>query len=357
MMKSDQSSPLTVVVTGAAAGVGRAIALRFAAAGARLGLISRDEPSLAALAGEIEQMGNRCSISPVDVSDAAAVFGAAERFEQDLGPIDIWINDAMVTVFSPVHEISAEEFERVTNVTYLGTVHGCMAALRHMRPRRRGQIINIGSALAYRGIPLQAAYCGAKHAIRGFTAALRSELEHDRTGLTLTMIELPAVNTPQFEWARTHMPNDPRPMGTVYQPEVIGEAAFQASQTRPREYWVGGSTFLTIIGNMIAPAYLDRFLARRAVRGQATDQPVSPDRKDNLLTPVTALHRTHGRFGAEAKHSAMIVNGSVARIAVVAVGALVFFLLGCLSASRPTPTDRRYGGSCGRWPARSVRGN
>lgn len=264
----------------------------------------------------------------MDLSDSDAVFAAAETFERELGPIDLWINDAMLTVFSPVHEITPEEFRRVTETTYLGMVHGCMAALKHMRRRKRGHIINIGSALAYRGIPLQSAYCGAKHAIRGFTASLRSEIEHEKSGIATTIVEMPAMNTPQFDWGRTHMPRQPRPMGTVYQPEAAAEAVYRAARTRPREYWVGWPTFLTIIGNMIAPDYLDRYLARTAFAGQETAQPVSPDRKDNLCAPVTPLHRTHGRFDRISKERALILPGSLARYAVVASGALLFFLLG-----------------------------
>lgn len=322
--------PKTVVITGASAGVGRAVALRFAAENAKLGLIARDEDALRSLAAEIESLGSICAIAVADVSNAEAVRDAAERFEQELGPIDIWVNDAMVTVFSPVHEISADEFHEVTQVTYLGVVHGCMAASYCMRRRGQGHIINIGSALSYRGIPLQAAYCGAKHAIRGFSAALRTELRHDKTGIDVSIVELPAVNTPQFDWARTHMNAQPKPMGTVYQPEVAAEAVFRASQHRPREYWVGFSTLMTIVGNMIAPGILDAILARNAYRGQSTQLALRPDRKDNLYAPVSALHRTHGVFGAGAKVRGVILSGSLMRYAIVATGALVFFALGGL---------------------------
>jgi NAD(P)-dependent dehydrogenase (short-subunit alcohol dehydrogenase family) len=317
-----------VVITGAAAGVGRAVALRFARIGASLGLISRDEQALHQLAQEIEQAGGRAAIAALDVSDADALAKAADQFERDLGPIDIWVNDAMVTVFSPVHEITPDEFREVTNVTYLGVVFGCMAALKHMRPRRKGHIINIGSALAYRGIPLQSAYCGAKHAIRGFTAALRSEISHDRTDIKVSIMELPAMNTPQFDWARTHMGYQPRPMGTVYQPEAAAEAVFRAASRAPREYWVGLPTFLTIIGNMIAPDFLDRYLARTAFAGQQTSVPVNADRQDNLFKPITSLHKTHGRFGSIAKPRAMVVSGSLARYAVVAVGIVICLAIG-----------------------------
>jgi NAD(P)-dependent dehydrogenase (short-subunit alcohol dehydrogenase family) len=322
-----------VVVTGATAGVGRAVVTRFARAGARLGLISRDERSLRDVAAEVEKAGSRAEIAALDVSDADAVLAAADRFEQELGPIDLWVNDAMVTVFSPVHEISPEEFREVTNVTYHGVVFGCMAALKHMRPRRRGHIINIGSALAYRGIPLQSAYCGAKHAIRGFTTALRSEITHDKTNIQVSIMELPAMNTPQFDWARTHMGHQPRPMGTVYQPEAAAEAVFRAAERAPREYWVGLPTFMTIIGNMIAPDFLDSYLARTAFKGQERAQAVRPDRKDNLFHPITLLHRTHGAFDAIAKPRAMIVSGSLMRYAVVASGVILFFALGAVTGN------------------------
>jgi NAD(P)-dependent dehydrogenase (short-subunit alcohol dehydrogenase family) len=318
-----------VVITGASAGVGRAVAARFARAGAKLGLIARDDEALGHMRRELSGAAS-FAYRAADVSRAEEVFAAADEFEHDLGPIDIWINDAMVTVFSPVWELSPEEFRRVTEVTYLGCVHGCMAALKHMRPRNQGHIINIGSALAYRGIPLQSAYCGAKHAIRGFTTALRSELEHEKSGIALTMIELPAMNTPQFNWARTRMPDEPRPMGTIYQPESAAEAVLCSVRTRPKEYWVGLSTFLTIVGNMVAPAFMGRFLARTAVRGQETDFPVPAERKDNLFDPVTPLHRMHGSFGNEAKPRALFASGQALRAAVVMAGAALFFVLGRL---------------------------
>ena len=318
-----------VVVTGASAGVGRAVAIRFARAGARLGLIARDETALQAMWRDLAG-ASAVAHRAADVSNAQEVFDAAQALERDLGAIDIWVNDAMVTVFSPLARISPEEFRRVTDVTYLGCVHGCMAALRQMRPRNKGHVINIGSALAYRGIPLQSAYCGAKHAIRGFTAALRCELEHEKSGIALTMVQLPAMNTPQFDWARTHMPKQPKPMGTIYQPEAAAAAVFQAARSRPKEYWVGLSTCLTIVGNMVAPEFMDRFLARTAVKGQETTAPVRPGRKDNLFEPVTALHATQGRFGATAKPKAFFANGQLMRVAIVMAGAALFFVLGRL---------------------------
>jgi NAD(P)-dependent dehydrogenase (short-subunit alcohol dehydrogenase family) len=269
-----------------------------------------------------------------DVSDAAAVFAAGERLEQRLGAIDIWINDAMETVFSTVANIDPAEFRRVTEVTYLGFVYGTMAALKSMRPRRRGRIIQIGSALAYRGIPLQAAYCGAKHAIRGFTNSLRAELLHERSGITVSIVELPAVNTPQFDWARVRMPHTPRPMGRPVEPEVVADAVFRVAQSSSREYWLGLQTILTILGNSIAPALLDRYLARVAVAGQQTQTPLLAGREDNLDRPVTSLHRIRGSFGVGASSRAALIEGQLARAACVIIGAAVFFGVGAAFGTR-----------------------
>ena len=332
-----RNSAKVVVITGAAAGVGRACAIRFAREGAALGLIARDRDALEELSAELVRSGAEAvEYAAIDVSDAEAVEDAARRFELVLGPVDIWLNDAMLTVFSPVHAMGAAEFRRVTEVTYLGVVHGAMAALKLMRPRGQGHIINIGSALAYRGIPLQAAYCGAKHAIRGFTASLRTELEEEDSGIAVSIIELPAMNTPQFDWARTHMPREPKPMGTIYQPEVAAEAVFKAARYRPREYWVGLSTVLTIAGNMIFPGFMDFYLARTAVEGQETGKKVAADRRDNLEQPITELHRTRGRFGTQSKSRAMILSGGRARLGIVAAGALAFYLVGRFFS----PSDR-----------------
>jgi len=327
------SSPQVVVITGASAGVGRATAHRFARAGWCIGLIARDRDALEAVKREVEELGASAVVAAADVADANAVFAAADLVENTFGRIDVWINDAMVTVFSPVWDMTPAEFRRVTEVTYLGFVHGTMAALRHMRPFNRGKIIQIGSALAYRGIPLPSAYCGSKHAIRGFTDSLRTELIHDRSNISLTMMELPAVNTPQFDWARTHMPRQPRPVAPVVEPEVIARAVFDAVQHPRREYWIGLSTLKVILGNVVLPSFLDRYLAKVAFEAQETKVPVVADRRDNLMDPVHPLHRTRGRFGDEAAEKALVVAGPIARVAPIVLGGVLLFATGVLAAA------------------------
>lgn len=327
----------TVIVTGSTAGVGRAIAERFAKAGDRVGLIARDAEALEQLREELARQGAEAAAEPADVADADAMFQAAARLEARLGPIDIWINDAMETIFSPVADLTPNEFRRVTEVSYLGFVYGTMAALKSMRRRRRGRIIQIGSALAYRGIPLQSAYCGAKHAIRGFTDSLRTELMHEQSGIRISIVELPAVNTPQFDWARVRLPRTPRPMGRPVEPEVVADAVFRAALGSWREYWLGLPTIVTILGNTVVPAYLDRYLARTAFDGQQTHTAVGPDREDNLEHPVRGLHRTRGSFEAEARSRAPLVAGEPVRLAVFAAGALVFMGLGAGLAALRRP--------------------
>jgi NADP-dependent 3-hydroxy acid dehydrogenase YdfG len=324
---TEGSSRPVVVVTGATAGVGRATALRFGRGGFDVGLIARDQDALDEVSAELRRLGARAAAVSADVSDSAAVFSAAERLEAELGAIDIWINNAMETVIAPFDQTTPEEFRRVTEVTYLGFVHGTMAALRRMKPRNRGAIIQIGSALAYRGIPLQSAYCGAKHAIRGFSESLRSELVHDGSAVRLTIVDLPAVNTPQFDWARTRMRRTPRPMGTPVQPEVIADAVFRAAHGSSRDYWIGWPTALTVLGNAVAPWFLDRYLAK-AVEGQQTAEPVASGRRDNLEATVPGLYRTRGSFSAEAARSAPLLSGGAVRLGVVAAGAVVFAALG-----------------------------
>ena len=325
----------TVAITGASAGVGRAIALRFARAYANLALIARDAEALDAVRQEVERLGGTATVHALDVANADAVFEASDAIAARHGGIDIWINDAMVTVFSPVWRMTADEFRRVTEVTYLGFVHGTMAALRHMRARNRGTIVQIGSALAYRGIPLQSAYCGAKYAIRGFTDSLRTELIHAGSAVKLTIVELPAVNTPQFDWARTHMTRTPRPVAPVVQPEAIADIVFRAALDPKREYWLGLSTVKAILGGMVLPRFLDRYLARNVYGAQATDVPVGTDRRDNLLSPVHDLHRTRGSFSREAADAVMAVPGPVARLMPLAASALAGLSVGLLLSVMP----------------------
>ena len=303
-----------VVITGASAGVGRAAAREFAKAGARLGLIARDERALEAVRDEVRSIGGEAMIAVADVADAPAIFEAASKIVKDLGPLDIWVNNAMLTVFSPFAEMTPQEFARVTDVTYLGYVHGTMAALRHMRPRNHGVIIQVGSALAYRGIPLQAAYCGAKHAIRGFTDSLRTELIHENSDIALTMVQLPAINTPQFDWARSRLAGAPSPVPPVIQPEVAARAIVAAALGRDREYWLGRSTVATILGQMTAPGLLDRFLARHAYDAQERGPDIAGDRPDNLKRPVHALHRSRGSFGDEAGNAAALWSERQVRV-------------------------------------------
>jgi NADP-dependent 3-hydroxy acid dehydrogenase YdfG len=331
-----------VVVTGAAAGVGRATAHAFARAGAKVGLIARDAEALQSVKAEIESFGGQAVVAAADVADGQAVFDAADTVAAALGPIDVWVNNAMVTVYSPVVDMTPEEFRRVTEVTYLGFVHGTMAALRHMRPRNRGIIVQVGSSLAYRAIPLQSAYCGAKHAIRGFTDSLRSELLHDRSGIAVTMVQLPAVNTPQFDWARLHIDHEPRPVPPVVQPEAIAAKIVRAAEAPCREVWLGLSTVKVILGSMVAPGWLDRLLARRAYRGEETKRTVPPGRRDNLFQPVHDLHRTRGSFGRHASPSVTAYAGEHVRFTLAGIGVLAALAL-CLGGreSAASPPSRR----------------
>lgn len=288
-----------VVITGASAGLGRATAREFAKRGAHLGLIARGTDGLQGTKREVEALGARAVIVSADVADAEQVENAAERIEAELGPIDIWINNAMTTVFSPLHEISPEEFRRVTEVTYLGQVHGTMAALKRMRTRNRGTVVHVGSALAHRSIPLQTAYCGAKHAIKGFVEGLRCELMHEGSRVHLSLVEMPALNTPQFDWCRSYLSRRSRPVAPVYQPEVGARALYWAAHSRRRELYVGVSTVMTVWGNKAAPQLMDRYLARTAVDGQQAREAALP-RPDNLWQPVNGDHGAHGRFDDEA---------------------------------------------------------
>jgi short-subunit dehydrogenase len=317
-----------VLITGASAGVGRAAARAFARRGARLALAARDEEALADTKAELEALGARAEIFPLDVADAEAAFAAAELCEQRLGPIEIWVNNAMTTVFAPVAELRPEEVRRVTEVTYLGYVHGSMAALRLMRQRDRGVIIQVGSALAYRGIPLQAAYCGAKHAIQGFSDSLRTELLHAGSDIKVTNVHLPAVNTPQFDWARTRQTREPRPVAPVFSASAAADAIIHAVRYPIREYWVAESTAATILGGFLSPELMDRMLARQAVEGKKRSRELRPDRPDNLEHPVRGFHRTDGSFGGEARRSAVLVHASSAIVGLAGATLLLAGLAG-----------------------------
>ena len=317
-----------VVVTGAGAGVGRAAATEFARNGCDVALLSRDPDRLENAAVELRRFGIRALPIPTDVADAKAVDAAADQVERELGPIDVWVNVAMATVFAPVHKLTAEEFQRGTAVTYLGQVHGTMAALRHMRPRNRGSIVCVGSALAYRSVPLQSVYCGAKFAIRGFLDALRSELYHDEINVTLTEVDLPAVNTPQFDWARNKMGRKAQPVPPIFQPEVAARAIYFGAFNPRRQIWVGVPTVKAILANRIAPGLIDRYLAKFGYTGQLTNQPSDPDAPGNLFEPVPGAYGAHGRFDSQARTGSWEIFTSRHRIAAwatvlagVAIGA------------------------------------
>ena len=292
-----------VVVTGASAGVGRATAQAFGKRGDRVALLARGRDGLDGVRQEVESLGGRALPIPVDVADPDAVEAAADRVERDLGPIDICVNDAMTTVFSPFHELTADDYRRATEVTYLGYVWGTMAALRRMLPRDRGTIIQVASALAYRAIPLQAPYCAAKFAIRGFTDSVRTELLHDKSRVHITMVQLPAVNTPQFNRCKTRLPNHPQPVPPIFQPEVPAEAIVWAAEHRRRELWVGRSTVKAIVANKLVPGIADWYLAKTGYGSQQTPQPVDPNRPSNLYEPVEGMHATHGIFDEKATMS------------------------------------------------------
>jgi NADP-dependent 3-hydroxy acid dehydrogenase YdfG len=322
------------VITGAGAGVGRACATEFARNGFDVALLSRDPDRLNAAAAELRAFGVRVLPIPTDVADARAVDAAADHAERELGPIDVWVNVAMATVFAPVHKLTADEFLRGTQVTYLGQVHGVMAALRHMRSRGRGSIVCVGSALAHRPVPLQSIYCGAKFAIRGFLGALRSEIYHDRLKVTVTEVDLPAVNTPQFDWARNKMGVKAKPVAPIFQPEVAARAVYFAAAHPRRQMWVGFSSVKAILGNRVAPGILDHYLARTGYSGQLTEEPSNPDAPGNLFAPVAGAYGAHGRFDDRSRSgSAELfvsehhrVLGALALFGVVASAALMTWM-------------------------------
>ncbi len=293
--------PEVVVVTGASAGVGRAVVRELAAEGASIGLIARGAAGLEGARADVERLGARALVVPADVADHDQVEAAAARIQAELGPIDVWINNAMATILAPLSEIEPDEFRRSTEVTYLGSVWGTMAALRRMRPRDRGTIVQVGSALAYRGIPLQAPYCGAKHALQGFLESLRAELLHEGSNVRVSMVQLPAVNTPQFTWARTRMPKEPQPVPPIFQPEVAAKAIVWAARNPRRELMVGWPTVKAILGNAVAPGLADLYLADTGYDAQQRDEPHDPSRPDNLFEPVDEDRGAHGPFDDESR--------------------------------------------------------
>jgi NAD(P)-dependent dehydrogenase (short-subunit alcohol dehydrogenase family) len=335
----------TVVITGASAGIGRATARLFGERGASVGLIARGQEGLNGAARDVEEAGGKALAVSADVADYEQVTAAAKEIEDKLGPIDVWVNVAFTSVFSPFAEITPEEFRRVTEVSYLGFVHGTMAALTRMRPRGQGTIVQVGSALGSRSIPLQSAYCGAKHAINGFTESLRCELLHEKSGVHVTVVQMPAVNTPQFSWVRSRLPDHPQPVPPIYQPEVAARGVvYAAGHPRRKQYWVGASTAATILANRVAPALLDRYLARTGYQSQQTSEPANPGQPDNLLNPVDGMnghdHGAHGVFDDRShdrsaqlwlSQHAQAASGVLAGAAVAGAGA---FLAGRLGKRR-----------------------
>jgi len=292
-----------VVITGASAGVGRATVRKFAEHGADIGLIARGRDGLEAARREVEAAGGRALVLPLDVSDPAKLEEAAEQVERTLGPIDIWVNNAMASVFSPIKKMTADEFKRVTEVTYLAYVYGTLAALKRMLPRDRGTIVHVGSALAYRSIPLQAAYCASKHAVLGFFASLRTELLHDKSNVHTTMVQMPALNTPQFGWVKSRLPRKAQPVPPIYQPEVAARAIYYAAHhPERREYYPAWSSVKAIFGNKLAPSFADHYLARTGYDSQQYDGREDPNRPNNLYEPVAGDHGAHGSFDDRASY-------------------------------------------------------
>lgn len=335
-MKSKKDRRI-VVVTGGTAGIGRAAAVRFAREGCDIAVLARGKDRLDDTRLQIGRLGVRCLSLPVDVADAGAVEAAAHTVERTLGPIDVWVNNAMTDVYAPAMEITPDEYKRVTEVCYLGYVHGTLSALRRMKPRNRGHLIFVGSAVAYRGIPLQAAYSGAKHAIQGFFDSLRCELIHEGSAVRLTMVQMPAVNTPEFNWCRSKLPRKAQPLPPIYQPEVAADGIYFASTTDRREVWVGGSTVKGILGNRIAPGFADRYLARTGYSGQMTNEPKPASHQDNLFEPAIGLFGAHGDFDSRARSYSVQLWASKHRRAL-GIGAVA--ALG-VAASMIVPASRR----------------
>ncbi|HEY1570332.1 MAG TPA: SDR family oxidoreductase [Pseudonocardiaceae bacterium] len=339
-MTAGRQEPRVVVVTGASGGIGRATAEAFGRRRETVALLARGETGLAAAAEQVRSAGGSALAIPTDVADSDQVMAAADRVEQELGPIDVWVNVAFTSVFAPFDQIRPDEFRRVTEVAYLGYVYGTMAALKRMKPRDRGTIVQVGSALAYRGIPLQSAYCGAKHAIQGFHESLRCELLHERSGVRVTMVQMPAVNTPQFSWVLSRLPKHAQPVPPIYQPELAARAVLHAADhPRRREYWVGGSTMGTLAANAIAPGLLDRYLATTGFSSQQTDQPSDPGQPVNLWHSADGKQGrdfgAHGVFGARSTRRSPQLWASQHHGALAATGgALIAAAVGWWGRSR-----------------------
>jgi NAD(P)-dependent dehydrogenase (short-subunit alcohol dehydrogenase family) len=328
-------TPEIVVITGASAGLGRAIVREFARQGAYVALLARSKERLDDAAAEVREMGGRALVIPLDMADAEAVERAAAQVEETFGAIDVWVNNAMVTVFSPVDEMKPDEYRRVTEVTYLGYVHGTMAALKRMKPRNQGTIVQVGSALAYRAIPLQSAYCAAKHAVKGFTESLRSELFHAKSDVNVVMVEMPALNTPQFRWSRSRMPRLAQPVPPIFQPEVGARAVYWASHHTRRDLWVGWPAVKAILGERVIPSWLDRYLGTKAGwEAQMLDEPDRHDRPDNLYEPVSGHQGAHGAFDGRSKAHSTEVWLDTHRKGVLAAAAAGVGLATALVLSR-----------------------
>jgi NAD(P)-dependent dehydrogenase (short-subunit alcohol dehydrogenase family) len=320
-------TPEVVVITGASAGVGRATARAFGKRGAKVGLIARGKDGLEAAKREIEELGGEAIVLPLDVADENAIEQAAEEVERAFGPIDIWINNAMLSVFSPIMEMTSSDYRRVTEVTYLGYVWGTLAALRRMKPRDRGAIVQVGSALAYRGIPLQSAYCAAKHAVQGFHDSLRSELIHDRSNVRVVMVQMPALNTPQFRWVKSRLPRKAQPVPPIFQPEVAAEAIVWAAYSGRREINVGWPASKAIIGNNFVPALGDHYLAKFGYEAQMIDEPEVPGRPDNLYSPLPGDAGAHGVFDDRSTDHSIALELNKRR-GWIALGAAALLLAG-----------------------------
>ena len=338
-----ESNRETVVITGGTAGIGRATAREFARRGCKVAVLARGRDGLEATRQEIEQLGGKALAIPTDVADWNAVEAAADQIERELGPIDVWVNNAFAGIFSRFMDVTPEEYERVTAVTYLGQVNGTRAALKRMLPRDHGAIILVGSALAYRGIPLQSAYCGAKHAIQGFIDSIRCELLHDKSNVTITMVQMPGVNTPQFDWIRAKLPGQPRPVGKVYQPEVAARAMYAAAHDGRKEMLVGLPTVEAVWGNKVASSLLDEYLAATGIDAQQRPDPVSPDRKDNLFEPVEGDHGAQGSFDDEAVDSSaeLWITERKRQLGLAALGAAAVAGAGFMLAGRGNRTKAR----------------